>query len=207
MIRVKICGLTNEADARLAVEAGADALGFVLHPGSPRCVDAMAAAGWLAALPPYVTRVAVVVNAGAERLRELAALNVFDAWQFHGDESEADVALALPGRKIRAVRPTREFSPVSVMGYAVDAFLLDAPGPGYGGTGTVCDWELAVKFRDRCDRPVILAGGLTPENVADAVRDVEPYAVDVSSGVEQAPGRKDPAKVRDFIAQARAACG
>jgi phosphoribosylanthranilate isomerase len=203
MIKVKICGLTNEPDALAAVEAGADAVGFVVYPKSKRYVDLAANASWLRELPPFVTRVAVLVNEPEDSLKRLADLGCIDAWQFHGDETADAIPAWLPGRKIKAFRMAREFSPVAAAPYPVQAFLLDTPGETYGGTGHTFDWELAVKFRMRSDRPVILSGGLTPDNVAAAIADVEPYGVDVASGVESAPGVKDHGKVQAFLAAAR----
>jgi phosphoribosylanthranilate isomerase len=176
-----------------------------VYPKSRRFVDLAANAAWLRELPPFVTRVAVLVNEPEESLKRLADLGCIDAWQFHGDETAAGIPAWLPGRRIKAFRMAREFSPVEAAEFPVQAFLLDTPGESYGGTGHTFDWELAVKFRMRSDRPVILSGGLTPDNVASAIADVEPYAVDVASGVESAPGIKDHAKVRAFVTAAKGA--
>jgi len=205
-LRVKICGVTNPADAALAIEAGADAIGINLFPGSKRFVEIDAVRGWVAALP--VTRVAVVVNASRDELARIAAAGCFDAIQFHGDETPdfcAESALSW----IRAVRVADPASLDEALEYATPHLLLDGhAASGYGGTGVAVDPVLAAAFvRDHAERRVILAGGLRAENVAAAARAVRPHAVDVASGVEQRGDarRKDAAKVRAFVAAARGA--
>ncbi len=190
----------------MAVEAGADALGFVFVPGTPRFIPAETAAAIVAALPPFVTTVGLFVDAEPAFVEEYLRVSRVQAAQFHGDELPGVVASYL-GR-IKVIKALRVRGPETLAGLAVyrdsvDAILLDAFVAGsHGGTGARFDWELAVGAGS-VGRPLILAGGLNPENVAEAVRRVNPYAVDVSSGVEQAPGRKDSAKIRAFIQAAR----
>jgi len=202
MIRVKICGITRPEDARLAVAAGADALGFVFHPGSPRCVAPEAVRDMVRGLPPFVLAVGVFVDETPDRMNELAAFCGLDRIQLHGSEPQA-VADSLSRPVIKAVRVRDRESLETLDRFRCRAFLLDTHDPeAPGGTGKAFDWRLAAEAVARGHR-VILAGGLTPENVAQAVRQVRPYGVDVSSGVEQEPGRKDPEKVRAFIRAAK----
>lgn len=205
-VRVKICGVTNEADARMAIDADADALGFNLWPGSKRCISLDEHAGWIAALPPFATRVAVLVNAPLDEARRVAQHPAIDLVQFHGDESADYIAefarLCRPFievRRLAAVETARPLHP------SARAVLIDAAVPGaYGGTGHAIDLATARAFvANNSAVPVILAGGLTPENVAAAVEAVRPFAVDVASGVESSPGRKDPAKVEAFVCAVR----
>lgn len=199
MTRVKICGITNSEDAQAAIEAGADALGFILYEPSPRNVNLNYIWPWVSALPPFVQRVLVTVNRSPEELTELQQKFPFDVWQLHGDEPPELCSLLYPSRTIKALRLDEYVPPQKFSNYPVDAFLLDTPSPEFGGTGKTFDWAIAAEFTDKCERPVILSGGLTPENVREAVFQVQPYAVDVSSGVEYRPGIKDHAKLRDFI--------
>jgi phosphoribosylanthranilate isomerase len=200
-VRIKICGITRVEDALLAVEAGADALGFVFAE-SPRRITPEAAAGIIRELPPFVQSVGLVVNADPRPILEVCPLDLI---QFHGEEPPEAVASA-PCRAIKAFRVRRKDDLSALDRYPnVAAFLLDAYVPGLaGGTGHRFPWELATIARSRTPRPIIVAGGLTPENVAECVRATTPYAVDVSSGVEQEPGRKDPERLRAFIREARA---
>jgi phosphoribosylanthranilate isomerase len=206
MVRVKICGITNENDAHAAVRAGADALGFILWPESRRCVTLDEAAEICENLPPFVTRVAVVVNMAELDLELLGASCAFDALQLHGDESPKECVRLAEGfpRLIKALRPVGDAGFPDPASYPVGAFLLDAPSAGYGGSGKTFDWALADAFRGKTNRPVIIAGGLTSENVGEAIRTVRPYAVDVVSGVESEPGRKNHTKLRAFIEAVRA---
>lgn len=201
MVRVKICGLTNRDDALHAAACGADALGFVFYAASPRCVqpDLVAAIG--AELPPFVTRVGLFVNEEPQRIRAIVAACGLDAVQLHGDEPP-EACLGLPCRVIKGVRPRTPADLAALAAYPVAALLIDAAVPGqFGGTGQLADWELARQFAAR--QRIILAGGLTAANVAQAVRQVRPYAVDVSSGVESSPGRKDPELVARFMRAAK----
>jgi phosphoribosylanthranilate isomerase len=201
--RIKICGLTNLDDARAALDAGADALGFILYEKSRRFIAIERALEIVEALPPFVTTVAVTVDAVREftNLGYRKQLKQFNVAQLHGRETPAHVrAVSKYLPVIKALPADTRENPAD---YPASAFLLDNPSPEHGGTGRTFDWDLAVAFKKRTNRPVILSGGLTPENVAEAIRRVQPYAVDVSSGVESAPGRKDHAKLRDFIRQCK----
>ena len=202
---VKICGITSVEDARVAVEAGADAVGFVLWPQSPRYLTVPAARAIAATLPPFVHRVGVFVDASAEVMRSAADLIGLDVLQLHGNE-DLEALGPLPRRAIKAVRVGPDFDAADALRYEgrTAGVLLDTRIEGAlpGGTGRSFDWSLAQALRQRSSY-LVLAGGLTPENVAEAVAAVKPDAVDVSSGVESAPGKKDPQKVRAFIRAAR----
>jgi phosphoribosylanthranilate isomerase len=200
VIRVKVCGITNLADALVAVEAGAHALGFIFAP-SPRQVAPEQAAEIIDGLPPFVQTVGVVVDQDVEEILSRCSL---DAVQFHGTEPPETLASAPPVRRIKAFRVADTGDLESMADYAcvADAFLLDARVEGLaGGTGHTFPWHLAREAR-RYGRPIILAGGLTPENVRRAIEIGGPDAVDVSSLVEVSPGRKDPLRVRQFVAAA-----
>jgi phosphoribosylanthranilate isomerase len=204
-VRVKICGLTSAADALAAVEAGADALGFMLCPRSKRYVTPEAVSVICRELPPFVARVGVFVDAAEDDVRRIAQGCGLSALQFHGGESPAYCGNFGQTPVVKAFRVADQHSLAVLPSFAVSAWLLDSYVAGeLGGTGECFNWDLAVTART-LGRPIILAGGLTPENVAEAVRQVEPWAVDVSSGVEFAPGRKDPAKLRAFVAAAKSA--
>ncbi len=201
-VRVKICGITNRADAEAAIEAGADALGFNAFPGSKRYFDFEKEADWLTQLPPFVMRVAVVVNPTVEEAERLLALPGIDLLQFHGDETPGFCARFARHGFIKALAARNRATLETCRDYAASAVLLDAYVPGaYGGTGQLIDLQLAAEFvREHPDRKVILSGGLTVDNVAEAVRAVRPWAVDVASGVEgETPRCKDRQKMRDFV--------
>lgn len=203
MTRVKICGITSAEDAAAATAAGADALGFVFVPGTPRLISPDAAARIVEGLPPFVTPVGVFVDQPLEEVLRIAAGCNLQAVQLHGDEPE-DFSRRIPLKIIKAlrVRDARDLRPIAT--YPAHAFLLDAFVEGQaGGTGVPLSWELALQARGQA--PIVLSGGLRPETVGSAVRRVRPYAVDVSSGVEDRPGRKDHKKVREFIAAVRQA--
>ncbi len=203
--RVKICGITNLGDALAAIEAGADALGINFFEGSPRHVSVRAASLWVAKLPPLISTVGVFVNAAPRLIQEALGSMRLDFMQFHGDESPDDLALFPWDKQIRALRvkDKRSLNALRLWPRS-SAWLLDAySAAGYGGTGKTFRWDLAREAGRR--KPVILAGGLTPANVAQAVREARPYAVDVASGVEKSPGRKDPIKMRAFIRAAKSA--
>ena len=205
MIRVKICGITRQEDALHAVRCGADALGFVFYSQSPRCLDPQRAKSIIAALPPFITTVGLFVNEAPTRIREIASLCGLDVIQLHGDEVPQQCEMD-GYRVVKALRVRDEQSLSAADEYSVAALLLDAWAPDqYGGTGRTFNWQLASRLARR--RVVVLAGGLTPENVAAAVDEVRPYGVDVSSGVESSPGCKDPAKMAAFIANAKNARG
>jgi phosphoribosylanthranilate isomerase len=202
-VKVKICGITNELDGRAAAEAGADAVGFVFCEQSPRRVSIETAARAARALPPFIIKVGVFVNASEDLVFRAIAECSLSLLQFHGDESP-DYCTQFGVMSMKAFRIRDGDSLRRLPDYKTDAWLLDAYSPDKpGGTGETFNWDLAIEAR-RLGRPIFLAGGLTPENVGEAVRRVEPYAVDVSSGVEAAPGKKDHAKVRAFIAAAKA---
>jgi len=201
MIRVKICGITNLEDAIMAVEAGADALGFVFFRGSPRFISPEQAAAVIRHLPPFVQTVGLFVNEEPDTVNSIAERCGLDLVQLHGEETP-DYCGAIRRRVIKAFRVKDASSLDDLPNYRVAAPLLDAWSPAaHGGTGTTFNWEIAA--RAAASRSIILAGGLTPENVAGAIAAVRPYAVDVSSGVESGPGKKDAARVRAFVCAVR----
>jgi phosphoribosylanthranilate isomerase len=203
-VRVKICGITRWDDALAAVEAGADALGFVFCEASPRCVTVSVAARIVEGLPPFVAKVGLFVNAPEAQIRRVAGACGLDTLQLHGEEPP-EFCQRFTVKWIKAFRMRDESSLQALSAYRAAAWLLDSYVPGKaGGTGERFNWDLARRAAQICPR-VILAGGLTPENVAEAVRRVRPYAVDVSSGVEREPGIKDEQKVRAFIEAAKSA--
>lgn len=185
----------------VAVDAGADALGFVFHPPSPRNISSDQAAGIIAQLPPFIQCVGLFVDQTAEKVNQTVTHCRLDLVQLHGDESP-DYCKLVKSRIIKAIRVKNKISLEDMRSYQVSAFLLDAWSPlAHGGTGLSFDWELAIAASGK--GRIILAGGLTPENVADAVRLVNPYAVDVSSGVEVSAGKKDPEKILEFVKRAK----
>jgi len=206
-VRVKICGLTSREDAETAVELGADALGFNLFPGSKRFISLEEHAGWMRELPPFVTRVAVLVNASLEEARRIAQHPAIDMVQLHGDEDPAYCAeLARLDRPfIKALRLDGPEALAKARDFSTPHLLLDAHVPGaFGGTGHVIDLPLAAECAARHpEATIILAGGLTPENVRDAVSVVRPFAVDVASGVEESARQKSAERMRAFIEAAR----
>jgi phosphoribosylanthranilate isomerase len=203
-VKVKICGITSLEDASSAADAGADALGFIFHEPSPRFISLEAAASIAQTLPLHIIRVGVFVDARKELVLQAIAGCGLNLLQFHGNESP-DYCLQFGLMSMKAFR-IRDAASLKVLAdYPTDAWLLDSHvADKLGGTGETFNWELARQAR-LLGRPIFLAGGLTPRNVADAVRQVQPYAVDVSSGVESSPGKKDPEKVRAFIKAAKAA--
>jgi len=207
-IKIKICGMTNPQDAEAAIEAGADALGFVFYAKSPRSIKPAVAKRIIAHLPPFVIPVGVFVNQDRDTIR-----NVFDECglafaQLHGDETPTfceslgrPVLRALRLRDRSSLLALAEYKGrIGVRGFVVDAFSTQA----YGGTGETVDWSLAHEVARVA--PVILAGGLTSGNVQEAIRHVQPYGVDVSSGVELSPGQKDHEKIRSFTQAVRLEC-
>jgi len=202
--QVKICGVTNVADALAAAEAGADMIGLNFYEKSPRCLSLATAAEISRALSPFVLRVGVFVNPDEAQVMEAIAACGLNLLQFHGDEA-SDFCTQFGLMSVKALRVRDAESLQALEKFSTDAFLLDAYSKsGLGGTGEKFNWDLAVAAQ-KFGKPIFLAGGLTPENVADAVKQVRPFAVDVSSGVESAPGKKDAAKVRAFIAAAKSA--
>jgi phosphoribosylanthranilate isomerase len=204
--RVKICGITTEADARMCVEAGADALGFNFYEKSSRHLS-LAALDWIQGLEGVADRVAVVVNASSELLETLIRSGCFEAIQFHGDETPEQCATSGAASWMKAIRAKDRETLDSALLFETPHLLLDAWSPSaYGGTGETADWTMLRDFVSEFpEKKFVLAGGLTPRNVAEAIRAVRPAAVDVAGGVESSPGRKDAAKVRDFIQAARSA--
>ncbi len=201
MTRVKICGITSLDDALVAVDAGADALGFVFFEKSPRHLDPEKAAGIIAGLPPFVQVVGLFVNAELDFVNLTADRCRLDLVQLHGDESPA-YCQSVRRRVLKALRVRDGESLQAIADYRVAGLLLDAYSPkAYGGTGERFDWDLALAAKG--PTPIILAGGLDPDNVASAVARVAPYGVDVSSGVESSPGRKDAELVRRFVREAK----
>jgi phosphoribosylanthranilate isomerase len=210
---VKICGITCREDAEICLDAGADAIGINLFPGSKRYHPLELAKLWLGGYSGrgHPARVALFVNAGLEEIKSVAGTGWFEAIQLHGDESPefcASVkALGLTLIRALALRSPDDASQIAEN--PADVFILDAAVPGsYGGSGQVGDWQLAAEAVRRFpQRPMLLGGGLTPQNVAAAMIQVQPRGVDVASGVESAPGVKDAAKVRAFIAAAKGGKG
>ncbi|NLF16574.1 MAG: phosphoribosylanthranilate isomerase [Lentisphaerae bacterium] len=201
---VKICGLTRPSDVEAAIAAGADCLGFVLAPESPRCVSLAQLRALTAAVPPGIRRIGVVVNADRDLLAAAVEAGGLDAVQFHGDETAEALRAFTATTAWQAVALRTPADVDAAAGSPAAMIVADAAAPGRrGGTGTLCDWGLAEALARR--RAVVLAGGLRPENVADAIAAVRPHGVDVSSGIESSPGCKDPTRLRDFIAIARAA--
>ena len=205
-VRVKICGITSAEDAHAAVEAGADALGFIFYEPSPRCITPEQAAAIIAGLPTHVARVGVFVDADEITVRAPAVTAGLDTLQFHGSESP-EFCARFNLRTIKAFRVKDSGSLGQLPDYGTDAWLLDSYVKGEpGGTGERFNWDLAVEAK-RLGRPILLAGGLTPDNAAEAIAKVAPFGVDVSSRVEAAPGQKDSAKVAAFIASAKGGSG
>jgi phosphoribosylanthranilate isomerase len=211
-VRIKICGVTNEADARQAALAGADAVGLNFYPPSPRCIDTATATYILRELPPFVEAVGVFVDQPLRRVFEqVQPLGRLRTIQWYGQNRELSdcfpyhLIAAFPVQDENSLRAIQRYLDTAQgLGRLPAAVLLDAQVAGrHGGTGQTVPWQVAASFRPAV--PVILAGGLIPENVAEAVRLVRPYAVDVASGVEHSPGHKDPDKVRRFIENAREA--
>lgn len=223
MTKVKICGITNLGDAEVAIEAGADLLGFIFYPKSPRYVEPETAAGIIDNLNTHhvplrqaqdaartTQYVGVFVDEPAERVREIIEQCHLDLAQLHGSEPPAEVRMLQP-QAYKAIRPQQRgdaeaavatFASVIEVSPERPAFLVDAYHPWkFGGIGETSDWVAAKVIARRF--PVLLAGGLTPENVVEAIRAAEPWGVDVSSGVEVEPGKKDHAKVRAFIEAAK----
>ncbi|MEI6223779.1 MAG: phosphoribosylanthranilate isomerase [Deltaproteobacteria bacterium] len=199
-VRIKICGVTRLEDALAAARLGADALGFNFWPGSKRHLDPAAARRIISRLPPFVTPVGVFVNQSEGEMRAIAGETGIQAFQLHGDEPpELCARLPLPVVKAIPVDQVRTLS--KLLSYEVQAFLLDTPSRGYGGSGEPFDWSLAEGVSDVA--PVVLAGGLTPENVGAAIRAVRPWAVDVASGVESSPGVKNPGRMARFVSAVR----
>ncbi|MBH3387360.1 MULTISPECIES: phosphoribosylanthranilate isomerase [Pseudomonas] len=203
-VRSKICGITRIEDALAAVEAGADAIGFVFYAKSPRAVDVRQARAIIAELPPFVTTVGLFVNASRCELNEILEVVPLDLLQFHGDEAPGDCeGYHRPWIKALRVRPGDDLEAACQRYAGARGILLDTYVAGVpGGTGEAFDWSLVPA---RLSKPIILAGGLSAANVGQAIAQVRPYAVDVSGGVEQAKGIKDAAKIKAFMQAVRQA--
>jgi phosphoribosylanthranilate isomerase len=201
MVRVKVCGITNWADANIALSAGANALGFNFYPPSPRYIPPSHARAIVSRMPPGVDAVGVFVNAPFAEANEIGLAIDLDVLQLHGEETPEEVAeFSESWPLIKAFRVTPEFRSEQLEPYRkhTDFFLLDGfSDDARGGTGNTFDWSVASSAKQF--GRIFLSGGLTPENVGDAVRTVRPFAVDVCSGVEASPGKKDAARVREFI--------
>ena len=202
--RIKICGITRLADAHVATAAGADAIGFVFYPPSPRAVSAGPAGAIARALPPFVTAVGLFVDAPADEVRRVIAAVPLSLLQFHGDEPDDYCRqFGVPYLKAVRVRPETDLLQYAARYAGACGLLLDAWRAGVpGGTGAVFDWDL---IPDGMNGRIVLSGGLDANNVADGIGRVRPWAVDVSSGVEAAPGIKDPLRIGQFIAAVRGA--
>ena len=201
MVRIKICGITNIEDALLSVDLGASALGFVFYKGSKRYIKPDNAQSIISKLPPFVTTVGVFANQELEEIKKIKGKAGFDAFQLHGDESP-DFCMELEGKVIKAIRVKDSIDPKVIESYPTQAILIDNYSTeAYGGTGETFGWEILKGFDT--SKKIVLSGGLTPENVAQAIRIVNPYAVDVSTGVEASPGKKNPDKLKRFIEAAR----
>lgn len=206
-IRVKICGMTKVEDALFAVREGVDALGFIFYPKSPRCVDLKSAEGIIKALPPFVDKVGVFVNATGANIEKSVSVGL-TAIQLHGDESP-DFCMELRKRfpaitLFKAFRVGSESTASEFSQYhdIVDGFLLDTYVKGAkGGTGEVFDWSIIESLH--LTKPVLLAGGLSPENIGEAIRSARPYCLDVNSGVETSPGIKDAGKIARLMSIVR----
>jgi phosphoribosylanthranilate isomerase len=202
MTKVKICGITTIDDARVAVAAGADMIGLIFYPPSPRYVTPVQAQAIVASLPSDVPAVGVFVNEGLDTITRVAQVSGVQIVQLHGDESP-ELCRQIPWRVVKTLRFTPQVQPEIMRQYSVEAFLIEGfHAAVYGGGGAQADWQRVAALHHY--GRIILAGGLTPENVREAIRIVRPYAVDVCSGVEATPGTKDWDKVGAFVRHAKA---
>jgi len=203
-VKVKICGITNVADGVAAAAAGADMIGLMFYERSPRHISFPAAAEISRTLSPFLVKVGVFVNPDEDTVMRAIGECGVTLLQFHGEETP-EFCTQFGVMSMKALRVRDADSLLALPNYATDAYLLDAYSPNaHGGTGAKFNWDLAIEAK-KSGRPIFLAGGLTPENVDTAVRQVEPFGVDVSSGVESTPGKKDPAKIQAFIKAVREA--
>jgi len=206
MIEIKICGITDLDDALAAVEAGADALGFIFHPRSPRCVSPQRAKEIIIGLPHGVAKVGVFVNDDPGQVAKIAETCGLDLLQLHGDETPEYCRRFPASMLIKAFSPRTAKDIEAEADYPVRAILVDASVPGlYGGTGKTSNWDLARMIGESF--PLILSGGLNSGNIRDAIASVSPHAVDINSGVESSPGRKDHDKIRGIIEIIRRSAG
>ena len=200
--RIKICGITSVEDGVAAAEAGADMIGLMFYERSPRHISFATAAEVSRALSPFIVKVGVFVNPDEDTVMRAINDCGVTLLQFHGEETPG-FCTQFGAMSMKAFRIKDAASLEALPNYPTDAWLLDAYSPdAHGGTGAKFNWELAIEAKN-LGRPIFLAGGLTPENVGDAVQTVQPFGVDVSSGVESAPGKKDHTKVRAFIQAVR----
>ena len=198
MVKVKICGITNIEDAQAAVYCGAWALGFVFYKQSPRAISPWKARKIISQLPPFVTPVGVFVNQKEGAVKDIARFCGLNTLQFHGDEKPEYCRRFHQYFVIKAFRVKEDFNISSLSEYKVSAYLFDSHQKGvYGGSGEKFNWDIIAG--KKIDKPVILSGGLNPENVRDAIKFVKPYALDVSSGVEKEPGKKDEKLLKLFF--------
>jgi phosphoribosylanthranilate isomerase len=202
MVRVKICGITNELDAQRAARAGAWAIGFIFYKKSPRYISPFKAKKIIDTLPPFITSVGVFVNHNAGAMRDIISHCGLRAVQLHGEEDHhfAHRLKAYNVKIIKVFRVGGDFDPKTVEPFKVDAFLFDSYDQyNYGGTGKTFDWKILQQIRSSSNVPIILSGGLNSQNVIEPVNVLKPYAVDVNSSVEESVGKKDPKKMKDFI--------
>lgn len=198
MVEVKICGITSLKDAHMAFEYGADALGFIFYPGSLRYVEPRRAREIIQGLPSQMVRAGVFVNQAPKEVKEIARFCNLDLIQLHGDESTQYCERFQNFFLIKAVSLSCEEELKELKAYPVRAILVDSRRPGsYGGTGVISNWNLAIRVKEIC--PLILSGGLNPGNIRSALETVRPQAVDINSGIELYPGKKDPEKMRKII--------
>jgi phosphoribosylanthranilate isomerase len=199
---IKICGITNREDATLVAECGADAIGFIFYPKSPRYVAPETAKGIIRELPAGITKVGVFVNQDSVEIKKTFELCGLDLIQLHGAESPAYCCQFPASLVIKAFAPRTEDDLEKLKGYPVKAILVDANDPlRYGGTGERSDWRLAALVKEQ--HPLILAGGLSMANIQEAIEFVAPHAVDINSGVEISPGKKDHQKIKEIIGLVR----
>ena len=204
MVKVKICGITNVEDALQAVEAGADALGFIFYKKSPRCITPAKAHEIISSLPPFISTVGVFVDKSQAEVERVIRLTGIDVVQVHGHEPPEACVFSRNTIKAVRVKELEDLDPIRDYSFKVSAFLLDTYSPHVlGGTGVIFNWDIAVEAK--AYGRIILAGGLTAENVQDAINRVKPYAVDVCGGVEESKGKKNHRLVTDFIFKAKTA--
>ena len=202
MVEIKICGITNVSDALIAAECGVDALGFIFFPNSQRYVAPAKAKEIIQRLPCEISRVGVFVNRGIKEVKEIIQFCGLDMIQLHGDERAEYCAQFPMPSVIKAVSCRTEEEIPELRSFPVAAILMDARDPGhYGGTGKISDWRLAIMAKEA--HPLILAGGLNKENMRKAIETVRPQAVDINSGVEISPGKKDLYKIREIVRMVR----